>query len=264
MTSVPRPSATVCLLHQGDEGIEVLMVRRSPSARFMGGAWVFPGGAVEERDHDEAERLLTGDVALELRPWLVAGLRELAEETGVWLTEPPYFGDADRTDVYGEAISRGLRLDGSRSAYFANWITPSMSPIRFDARFFLVELVVPVEPRPDGQEITEAMFVVPAVALRRAAAGEWLLPVPTRRALELLSGFATVDDALRAWRDREVVTIQPRLRIAADGSLEILLPGEAGFDELSDGPADPEALARAARASARKGEKVAEVVTDAD
>jgi 8-oxo-dGTP pyrophosphatase MutT (NUDIX family) len=67
----PRQAATVIVLRGGGERLEVLLVRRNPQARFMGGAWVFPGGAV---DGDEDHR--------------VAGVREVAEEAGVELPDP--------------------------------------------------------------------------------------------------------------------------------------------------------------------------------
>jgi 8-oxo-dGTP pyrophosphatase MutT (NUDIX family) len=67
----PRPAATVILLRGGGERLEVLLVRRNPAARFMGGAWVFPGGAL---DGDEDAR--------------AAGVREVAEEAGIALEDP--------------------------------------------------------------------------------------------------------------------------------------------------------------------------------
>jgi 8-oxo-dGTP pyrophosphatase MutT (NUDIX family) len=69
--TVPRQAATVILVRGGAERLEVLLVRRNPAARFMGGAWVFPGGGV---DADEDHRL--------------AGVREVAEEAGVDLPDP--------------------------------------------------------------------------------------------------------------------------------------------------------------------------------
>ena len=69
--TTPRQAATVILLRGGDETLEVLLVRRNPASRFMGGAWVFPGGAL---DGDETHR--------------AAGVREVAEEAGVTLPDP--------------------------------------------------------------------------------------------------------------------------------------------------------------------------------
>ena len=67
----PRQAATVIVLRGGAERLEVLLVRRNPAARFMGGAWVFPGGAVDAREHHRA-----------------AAAREVAEEAGIELPDP--------------------------------------------------------------------------------------------------------------------------------------------------------------------------------
>src|SRR5690242_2025596 len=74
--TVPRPAATVMLLRGGDQSLEVLLAQRNPGARFMGGAWVFPGGAVSAQDGE-------GDSALR-----AAAVRELSEEAGIGLADP--------------------------------------------------------------------------------------------------------------------------------------------------------------------------------
>src|SRR5437660_10639897 len=100
----PRPAATVILLRGGADALEVLLVQRNPAARFMGGAWVFPGGAVDaaEGGGDSAHR--------------VAATRELEEEAGVAL------GDPDALVAY------------------SRWITPAQLVTRFDTHFFLAAL----------------------------------------------------------------------------------------------------------------------------
>jgi len=100
----PRQAATVILLRGGGEQLEVLLVRRTPQARFMGGVWVFPGGAVDahEGDGDEAHR--------------VAAIRELREEAAITLDDP------------GALVK------------FSRWITPAEVRIRFDTHFFLASL----------------------------------------------------------------------------------------------------------------------------
>src|SRR4051794_41295066 len=75
----PRPAATVIVLRGGDERLEVLLVQRNPAARFMGGAWVFPGGAL---DGSEDAR--------------TAGVREVAEEAGVDLGDPERLVEVSR------------------------------------------------------------------------------------------------------------------------------------------------------------------------
>lgn len=262
VSNPPRPSSTMCVLHQRDEEFEVLMVRRSATARFMAHAWVFPGGVVDPEDHsDVALDAIAGVAQPELGPWLAAAFREVVEETGIWLTSPP-FVERGNADVFATVRHRGLRFDASRVAYFANWITPTMVPKRFDARFFIATVDEAIVAIPDETEIDAAEFVTPEEALRRASAGEWLVPFPTQRTLHQLAEFPSVAAAVEEWQHREVIAIQPRMRVAADGALEVVMPGEPGFDDLDDVDPDPEVLARAAQAAARKGQPIAEVASD--
>ncbi len=264
VTSEPRPSATVCVLHQGDPGMSVLMVRRSASARFMAGAWVFPGGVVDPEDHTAAAAAAIAGLepGSTLTPWLAAGFREVVEETGIWLTDPPVVAPVGAGSVYAEAARGGRRFAAHKAAYFANWITPTMVPVRFDARFFIVAIDELVTPEPDQIEIDAAEFVAPGEALRRAAESEWLVPFPTQRTLGVLAEFPTVAAALAEWRQRTVVPVQPRMKVGEDGSLAVVMPDEPGFDHLEDAEPDPDLLARAARVAAEQGKPIAEVPDD--
>lgn len=239
------------------------MVRRSSSARFMAGAWVFPGGVVDAADHEE-EALATiaglppdADIA----PWMAAAFREVVEETGVWLVDPPLVELPGADSVFSLARQRSRRFTAARAAYFANWITPTMVPVRFDARFFIVGIDERVVPQPDGQEIDAAEFVTPVEAMQRAEAGEWLVPFPTQRTLTQLQQFRSVDGAIDEWQHREVVAIQPRMRIGADGALAVVMPDDPGFNDLEDVEPDPDVLERAARAAAEQGRPIAEVAS---
>jgi 8-oxo-dGTP pyrophosphatase MutT (NUDIX family) len=260
VSSDPRPSSTMCVLLQSEADFEVLMVRRGSTAKFMAGAWVFPGGVVDPGDHhDAAVATIEGLSEPELGPWLAAAFREVVEETGVWLTSPPFAEDLRDGDVFATVRSRGLTFAGDRTAYFANWITPTMIPVRFDARFFVAAIAEVVVPIPDRREVDAAEFVSPAEALRRADSGEWLVPFPTQRTLHQLAGFSSVGAMFEEWRNTEVVAVQPRMRVAADGALEVVMPDEIGFDDLDDEDPNPEALAKAARAASDKGRPIAEV-----
>src|SRR4051794_18582871 len=117
--TVPRQAATVIVLRGGDERLEVLLVKRNPAARFMGGAWVFPGGAVHggEGEGDAAHR--------------AAAVRELAEEAGVVVD------------------------DVQQLVKFSRWITPELVKIRFDTHFFLAELPEGAEVAVDGGEVVD-------------------------------------------------------------------------------------------------------------
>lgn len=241
------------------------MVRRSSSARFMAGAWVFPGGVVDAEDREPmALEAIDGLTQPELGPWLAAAFREVVEETGIWLTSPPFVEAVDDANVFAVARSRGVTFNANRVAYFANWITPTMVPKRFDARFFIAAVDRAITAVPDQQEIDAAEFISPTEALRRAESGEWLVPFPTHKTLQQLAAFPSVATALDEWRHREVTPIQPRMRIATDGSLEVVMPDDPGFTDLDDVDPDPDVLARAAQAAAKSGRPIAEVASDTD
>jgi 8-oxo-dGTP pyrophosphatase MutT (NUDIX family) len=190
--STPRQAATVILLRGGDERLEVLLVKRNPAQRFMGGAWVFPGGAV---DADEGE----GDGAHR-----AAGIREVAEEAGVELPDPA-------------ALVR-----------FSRWITPALVKIRFDTHFFLAAAPDDAAPRPDGSETIDLGWYTPQGALDAYERGEILLVFPTIKTLEQLAGFATAAELLDWAGGREVEPVEPQV-VRQGETARIVLPGDPGY-----------------------------------
>ena len=192
--TTPRPAATVILLRGATATIEVLLVQRNPGARFMGGAWVFPGGAVDRQEGQ-------GDGALR-----AAAVRELAEEAGVVLAGPE------------ELVP------------FSRWITPAEVKIRFDTWFYLATLPEGAQPRCDGSEVVDARWYAPAAALAAAREGEIMLVFPTIKHLEQLSGFASVVALLEHARGREILPVQPRVHLSGE-TARIVLPGEPGYED---------------------------------
>jgi 8-oxo-dGTP pyrophosphatase MutT (NUDIX family) len=210
------------------------MVRRVISAAFMGDAYVFPGGALDDCDRGPLAAAVVrwaGDPA-EL-PWRAAALRELAEEAGVFLTDPPGARAAGQgEDLYRGLAATGAVLDADRLAYFSNWVTPRGAPRRFDARFYAVEVPVGLEAGADRTEVTEAWWVSPADALQRADEGRWRVEFPTRRHLEALASHATPAEVVAAAPGPgRVVRVEPRLSIGGDGTWRVMLPGDAGYEE---------------------------------
>ncbi len=187
----PRQAASVIVLRDADAGPEVLLVRRNPSARFMGGVWVFPGGAVDAHEQGaDAHR--------------IAALRELEEEASLKLAGPQ------------ELIG------------FSRWITPAQVSIRFDTYFFLARLPQGQEPSIDGGECVDIGWFAPAAALAAHRTGELDLVFPTIKHLEQLGPFATVGELLRYAEAREVVPVEPRVVLEGEVA-RILLPGEPGY-----------------------------------
>jgi 8-oxo-dGTP pyrophosphatase MutT (NUDIX family) len=191
--TVPRPAATVILLRGGEHALEVLLVQRNPDARFLGGTWVFPGGAVSTDEGDSEHGLRA------------AAIRELREETGVQLIEP-------------------IEL-----VPFARWITPAEVRTRFDTWFFLATAPEGVEVEVDGAEVVAHRWCSPADALAAGAARELTLVFPTIKQLEQLAGFPTASGLLEYARAHAVTPIQPRVRTDGERA-RIVLPGEPGYD----------------------------------
>jgi len=230
------------------------MVRRSPTARFMGGAWVFPGGVVDPTDgSDRVAALLNGDGRGDMK-WVAAGVRELVEEVGLWLASPPFVERIDPGPpdaVWSHAERTGVRFDGAAPVLMANWITPTMLPLRFDTRFYVAVVTPDLVAAPDAVEVDAAEWLAPAQALRRAATGALLVPFPTRKTLEVLSGFDAAEDVVSHFRDRaRVDPVRPRMRVTDAGDLEALLPDEPGFEEIDETVIpDPDVLRRVAGGS---------------
>jgi 8-oxo-dGTP pyrophosphatase MutT (NUDIX family) len=191
--STPRQSATVIVLRDGDDGLELLLVRRNPQQRFMGGYWVFPGGAVDagEGEGDAAHR--------------AAAVRELREEAGI-----------DGVDA-GELVK------------YSRWITPELIEIRFDTHFFLARVPVGARAVADGVECVDVRWSSPAKALEAHAADELPLVFPTFRHLQELAAFGSVDELLVHAQTREIEPILPRV-LRGGQAVSVVLPGEPGYD----------------------------------
>jgi recombination protein RecT len=217
----PVPSASVILLR--NDPFQVLMMRRNEASTFVPGAWVFPGGALDDTDARSGE-----DEDLSLRRCAV---REVFEETGIWLGSP-FDGhrDARRRLLGGEPVMADLephlRDSLARLVLTARWITPVGVPKRYDTRFFLAEVGDDVEGTPDTEEGLELLWLRPAEALRRHAEGTFPLVFPTIRNLEALLPYTERGSLLAARRAAEIPTIQPVL-VVRDGQKTIVIPGEA-------------------------------------
>jgi 8-oxo-dGTP pyrophosphatase MutT (NUDIX family) len=208
------------------------MVRRNRGSVFMGGAHVFPGGAVDPVDSgDDAGRVVVWDGSPEEHPWRAAALRELAEEAGVLLCEPPLeHGGREGAALYRFLLEAGSVLHAGRLEYLSNWVTPVGPPRRFDTRFFVTTVSAGTALSSDRREVFDAVWVDPAAALQAAETGRWQIELPTRVHLELLAGFEAADEVMAHARAAEPHRIEPRLVLGKDGAWRVLLPGEIDFE----------------------------------
>lgn len=258
-----RDAATVLILRDGDAGLEVFMLRRNLNSDFVGGAYVFPGGAVDPGDRsadldDLCEGRSDGDASRRLGiesgglAFWVAAIRESFEEAGVLLAcDADGYVDLDaehqieRWAHHREQVDTGqlsmvdlCRLEGLRLAvgdmyYFGHWITPEGAPRRYDTRFFLAAAPPNQTPLHDDRETIANEWLRPDDALARVESGEMTMMPPTISSLKAIARFATAADAIAAATEiTDVPTILPRV-VAYDGGVRIVLPGDPAYDDPS-------------------------------
>jgi len=299
MTEVPlRDAATVMLVRDtpvgergrtgdgidGDDSVlEVFMLRRNLQSDFVGGAYVFPGGGVDDHDrHADLEPICQGRSDAEASAQLgidrgglafwVAAIRESFEEAGVLLAYPPEGPGAgiirldspevvERYAEHRRAVDTGerrlveicadehLTLAVDSMHYFSHWITPEGNHRRYDTRFFVGRAPEGQVPLHDDREVIANLWIRPVDALARHRAGQFEMIFPTIRTLQALERFASADDLLAAAAAiGEVPTILPRI-VADQGGMRIVLPGDPGYDDLisAEVPADLALTALSAR-----------------
>ena len=250
-----RRASTVCLVRDNG-GIEVLMVQRPDTSRFMPCVWVFPGGAVDEADATAPPSFGPRTAGSD---WQVAALRELIEETGVCLTTEGARTMPLTDDVFGAVEESPYELDQDALVYFSNWITPAAFPIRFDTRFFLAVAEPDTEATYNTDELVDLVWTSPIEALERDKIDDWDVAFPTRRTLEMISTETSATDLVERFRSLDIVApIQPRLYVD-DHEARILLPEDPGFEAAGPAQHDPEILERLMRVLAMGGRIPAEL-----
>jgi 8-oxo-dGTP pyrophosphatase MutT (NUDIX family) len=182
-------------MRAADAGPEVLLLQRNPASRFMGGAWVFPGGAVHVEDEADG---VPGPVG--------AAIRETEEESGLVLDGP------------------------DELVLFSRWITPAQVKIRFDTWFFLARAPEGAQVTVDEAEVVDHRWLRPRDALDAGHRDDLLLVFPTIKHLEQLAEFRSVEHALEDARSRKVLPVEPRVLIDG-GVARVLMPGEPGYED---------------------------------
>ncbi len=257
-----RDASTILPLRDGHAGLEVFMVKRSSRMGFLGGAHVFPGGAVDPSDATpeaesvlgrfsaaRARELLSLDEGTRALGYVVAGIRELYEEAGIllardgsgeWVVLDNKSDRAERLAALRPRLAAGevsfvtmllqeaLTVAADSLRYFAHWITPETESKRFDTRFFLA----PAPPRQsathDCAESSEGEWISPAEALDRYWRREIELVPPTICSLDVLAVYGTVAEAMQAAAELEVEEVLPKISLE-DGRVAILYPGDPDY-----------------------------------
>jgi 8-oxo-dGTP pyrophosphatase MutT (NUDIX family) len=254
----PREASTVMLVRD-DPDLHVFMLRRNLNADWVGGAYVFPGGAVDPGDRapellarcpDRDDATASAHLGLSeggLGFW-VAGVRETFEEAGVLLARSASTGQLVDPAQPRLATQRAQLNDGSLSfremvetddllldvggmAVFSHWITPEGNHRRYDTWFF-------VAAAPDGHayahdegETVASIWIRPSDALAAADRGELDLIFPTRKSIEALGRFEHAAELLEAVAQATDVppATQPQIVLHADGGHRLVLPGDPDY-----------------------------------
>lgn len=253
---VPRPASTVLIVREG-AGVEVLMLRRNLNSDFVGGAYVFPGGGVDEGDVALADAVVgLDDAAASSRLGLASGglayyaaaLRELFEEAGLLIAcdengekVVPTPGQAERLSAHRAAMNArtahlaelldefSWRLDVRAMEYLAHWVTPVGPPRRYDTRFFVVAAPSGQVAAHDEGETVAARWVSPSEALAAHERDELDMIFPTIRTLQEIAGFDSVAEILAHAASSQPVRREPRL-VERNGVIVPVLAGDSDVD----------------------------------
>lgn len=243
-----RKAATILLIRDGKEGLEIFMVERHHKIDFASSALVFPGGRVDE--HDEALELKALSIGSEnddsLFPYRIAAVREAFEETGILLarrknddeflsgsTAFGLWGYRDKVErreiLFADFLAQhNLLADCGGVVRYSHWITPAMMPKRFDTQFFIAAAPEGQAGLHDGREMVDSLWVRPQTALDDGAAGRRQVIFPTRMNLSMIVDCKNVAQAMAEARARKIITVEPK--IDNNGAKPILrIPKEAGY-----------------------------------
>ena len=254
----PRDSATIIVARDVGDVLEVFMLERHLDSDFAGGAYVFPGGTLDEADRDPALADLTdgweelaGDMRepdLDLaRALIICAIRETFEESGVLLArttegdvvrleDEPAWEDRRRRLASREitalelAKETGIRYAADLLRFWSRLVTPRYAHKRYDTRFFVAHMPPGQTPLHDDVETTASRWVRPLDAVGESKTGAFTIIFPTRRTLEDVGTHATADALFGAALGRPADAICPTIGLL-DGQARVKLPGDPTYYE---------------------------------
>lgn len=234
MFAKPRKAATIAIVRDrtGSPGsLELLLMKRGRSDRFLPSYYVFPGGAVDSQDLSAPlsgippvyPHVEDGDDRVNLITHLAAAIRETFEESGLLLARDETGNIAGTVDqsgnkrfhdyrkmVSGREISFGEMLSREKLVpaydmlyYLTQWVTPVISPIRYDARFFIAVCPDNQDISHDGDELVETTWITPEAALAANSSGKMKMVTPTVSTVRFLSRFKTVYEMTEYFHEKE-------------------------------------------------------------
>ena len=254
MSKTLIPAATILLIRDGAEGIEVFMVQRHHKIDFASSALVFPGGKLDEFDHAPELRdvcIHWEESELDTLPWRAAAIRESFEETGILLARKknPNKNQGedfisreqalslwdfrkkveDRSPSFAEFLRQhDLQADCAALSFYSHWITPEMMPKRFDTHFFIAAAPDGQAGLHDGREMVDSIWIRPKDAIKDGESGKRQVIFPTRMNLAMIAECENVAQAMEEAKARKVVTVLPKLDARGDRPV-LRIPEEAGY-----------------------------------
>jgi 8-oxo-dGTP pyrophosphatase MutT (NUDIX family) len=248
----PKLSATILLVRDRAQILEVLMVKRHYQIDFASGALVFPGGKANDEDALPAwSEHCDGAFDPMQSAARVAAVREAFEESGVLLARPrarrgqgapmadndivaklsPMRAAIDKREASFLDLIRqhDLVLALDTLVHFGHWITPVMMPKRFDTHFYIAPAPEGQIAESDGRETTDAVWLGADKALTMEATGEATIIFPTRMNLIKLGQAKSVADACQRFAASPVVTVLPQPGKDETGASCLFIPESAGY-----------------------------------
>lgn len=250
VTTPPRPAASVVLLRDHGNELQVFMLKRHGLSDVLGGAYVFPGGKLDADDSDDEMLLRLDtepaqlhealgetdlDVAMACGLW-VAACRETFEEAGILLAHGASASSVEEATrqareglSFIEVLQQGdLKLQLTSLSPWSRWITPIVPSVmnkRFDTRFFVAEVPDGLTARHDNHEATESLWSSPRALLEQYWRKDMALAPPQIMSLAHLSRHASVASVLSESRSRKPPVIQPE-PFELEGRRTIAYPGD--------------------------------------
>lgn len=249
--AIPVPAATVLLIRDGVDGLEVFMVKRHHQIDFVAGALVFPGGKTVPGDSDATVAEMSDchpEWNATMRALGAAAIREAFEESGILLAREngsnelvsaeraakldPYRSKLDKKEIGLAEMLRaeGLRLACDRLVHFAHWITPENMPKRFDTHFFLAAAMDHHAGSHDGRETVDSVWIGPQAAIDDRK--KWNVIFPTKLNLMKLAESKTVAEAMKRASGAAPKTVTPWVENGPDGQV-LRIRDDAGYTQTS-------------------------------
>jgi 8-oxo-dGTP pyrophosphatase MutT (NUDIX family) len=249
--AVPVPAATILILRDGAQGLEVFMVKRHHQIDFVAGALVFPGGKAAKSDFDPGLSEFTDcaqDWSAEMRALGAAAIREAFEESGILFAREQASGKLvggerlEKLSHHRHALEKNeiallemlraekLRLACDQLVRFAHWVTPKNMPKRFDTHFFLAAVPQGHSGSHDGRESVDSVWIRPDDAITDRK--RWNVIFPTKLNLMKLARAANTAQALAAARASVPLTVEPWVEEGPNGSV-LRIRDDAGYAQTS-------------------------------